>query len=708
MNRLSTLFLVLAAWLLAAPAVAQDSRLSIDARFVPKAAKPGDEVVLEILGDIEAGYHVYGAKDPGEATRLRVVDAGGLEAVGAVELPDGEPHTVGATTNYWVKGQIVLKQRFKVPATASGTLRLSGKLEYLACTEEFCDPPAKDPFAAKLTIEGGANDGSAASATNPSANPAAQAPVPVSGANVPSSLASSLLQPDSRVSLTARFVPSTAKPGDEVAFELACAIETGYHLYGRADPQPPRLRIVDGAGLEPVGEAEFPAGTAHGSGAATNYWVGGAATYTQRFKVTAQAATGVLRFRAVFEYLACTEEFCDPPAKVPVAARLTIEGGAAPGPDVPPADGGPAPENGEPARDPVPPRTGPVTLRQPKYSLDNGDDLMGSLWSLILLCIGGGLIALVMPCTYPMIPITFSFFTKQADARGGKVLPLALAYGIGIIGIFVLIGVAVGEVITAFAAHWITNLVIGGAFVVFAMTLFGFLVLQPPRFVNQLAGKAGKSGGVLGVFLMGATLVISSFTCTAPIVGSLLASVATAGRARVAFGMGVFGLTMAAPFVLLALLPGRVKALPKSGEWMNTLKVSLGFIELAAALKFFSNVDASLGLAVLPREVFLIAWAFVFTLLALYLFGLFAYRSVPIEGVAKVRNASGVLSLGFAFYCLFGTMGFSLDPVMTAFEPPYRLRAIDEHVIVADNHAEAMALAAKQKKWVLVNFTGFT
>jgi len=313
-----------------------------------------------------------------------------------------------------------------------------------------------------------------------------------------------------------------------------------------------------------------------------------------------------------------------------------------------------------------------------------------------------------MPCTYPMIPITFSFFTKQADARGGRVLPLALAYGLGIVLIFVVIGVAVGGVITVFAAHWLTNLVIGGAFVLFALTLFGWIVLQPPQFMNRLASSAGRSGGLVGVFLMGATLVVTSFTCTAPIVGSLLASVATAGRARVAFGMGVFGLTMAAPFVLLALLPGRVKKLPKSGEWMNTLKVSLGFVELAAALKFLSNVDIVLGWGILPREVFLGAWAFLFALLALFLFGSFAPRGEPVVGVSTARNGCGIASLLFAIFCGAGVSGLPLGFVMTAFEPNYQLRPVQEHEIVTDDHLAALELARREHKYVLVNFTGFT
>src|SRR5690606_32477557 len=140
----------------------------------------------------------------------------------------------------------------------------------------------------------------------------------------------------------------------------------------------------------------------------------------------------------------------------------------------------------------------------------------GSLLGFILLAIGGGIFALLMPCTYPMIPITISFFTKQAEARGGNVLPLSLAYGAGIILIFILIGVVIGPVILTFAAHPVTNIVIGVAFLLFALALFGVWTMQPPQFLMGAAGKASMKGGYAGVFLMGATLVVTSFTCTAP------------------------------------------------------------------------------------------------------------------------------------------------------------------------------------------------
>ena len=439
--------------------------------------------------------------------------------------------------DFWVEGSATLEQKFRVTDEAlNGPLELRGQVEYMACTEEFCDPPATDKFKASLTIEGG------------------KAPEPVKQGPFG----------DGRLKVHTTMRPAVVKPGDEGELEVVCDIEVGYHIYGGENANSPTQLVIIGApGLEPVGDAEVPMGFPHGE----DFWVEGSATLKQKFRVTDEAVNGALELRGQVEYMACTPEFCDPPATDAFRATVQIEGGKA---------GSVAVENGQArpteieAENPV--ESEEVTLRQPVNSLDDLGGGMGSLWSLILLCIGGGLIALIMPCTYPMIPITFSFFTKQAEVRGGRVLPLALTYGAGIVLIFILIGLLVGPIIIEFASHWATNLVIGGAFVFFAFVLFGWINLQPPQAVTRVAGKANTAGGLLGVFLMGATLVVTSFTCTAPIVGSLLAGAGSGEYSQldVAIGMGFFGLTMATPFVFLALLPGKVKQLPRRSSSCRT------------------------------------------------------------------------------------------------------------------------------------------
>ncbi len=333
----------------------------------------------------------------------------------------------------------------------------------------------------------------------------------------------------------------------------------------------------------------------------------------------------------------------------------------------------------------------------------------------LLAAIGWGLFTLVMPCTYPMIPITISFFTKQADQRGGTPLALSLAYGAGIVLVFVLIGAVFGSVIIPFATHPVTNLVIGIAFLYFAFVLFGVVNLQPPRFLLDIAGAASTRGGYVGVFLMGATLVVTSFTCTAPFVGSLLSFGASGGDlGRVALGMTVFGLTMAVPFVALSLVPGRIRALPRSGEWMNTLKVFMGFVEVAAALKFFSNSDLVWHWQLLSRELFLLLWGVIFAVAALYLFGAFARGSGVKPGPRRL--VSGAAALLFALYCLWGMSGKKLDFVMTALAPPYSggllgwnwYQSGSTWPIVADDYERALEQAKRDGKLLFLNFTGVT
>jgi thiol:disulfide interchange protein DsbD len=399
----------------------------------------------------------------------------------------------------------------------------------------------------------------------------------------------------------------------------------------------------------------------------------------QPLRVPVGTAPGNVPVAGVLDYQLCDENSCEAPDRVRFTATLVVEAGPARGAS---AVGDEVPSGGS-------------------------SPLGGSLWALLLACIGGGLFALVMPCTYPMIPITFSFFTKQADARGGRVLPLALVYGAGIVAMFALIGAlasVLGGYIVPFAAHWLTNVVIGVAFVLFGLSLVGLINLQPPAFLVSAAGRTRGVGGLVGVLLMGATLVITSFTCTAPVVALLLVPAVQSGDSlRPTLGMAVFGLTMALPFVCLALLPGRVRSLPRSGEWMNTLKVSLGFVELAAALKFFSNAEYVVELHVLPRETFFGIWIALFVALAAFLWGL-----VPRRTVGAGRRVGGLASLAFAGYCLYGALGYPLDFVMTALAPAYGARDVSAHELVVDDYEAAAARARAQGKLLLVNLTGFT
>lgn len=360
------------------------------------------------------------------------------------------------------------------------------------------------------------------------------------------------------------------------------------------------------------------------------------------------------------------------------------------------------------------------------------DTESSSLLRFLILAIGAGLFTLLMPCTYPMIPITISVFTKQAEARGGKVLPLALAYGAGIVLMFVLLGVILGPLMVKIAAHWATNLLIGGVFVFFALSLFGMIDLRPPAFMMKFAGSANTKGGYTGVFFMGLTLVVTSFTCTGPFVGTLIAAGAAGGVMHVALGMATFGATMAAPFVLLALLPGRMSTMPSAGAWMNTLKVFMGFVELAASLKFFSNADISLHLMIIPREVFLILWTAIAFVAGSYLLGRVNLKGESPDGeIGPGRMMAALVTISGGFYCLLGAMGYHLDgTVMNAMAPPptYSRGLVSTHqpvggaaiqlpagatregaaLVVVDDYDRAREIAQELGLGLILNFTAHT
>lgn len=487
-----------------------------------------------------------------------------------------------------------------------------------------------------------------------------------------------------KISFAARFDPPKAKPGQEVDFVVEISIVDGWHVYGSLEPNAPPIELVieEPFGLESAGEVRVPTGRRVEKGGIESFWLENTFELRKRMRVEEGESEGELTASGEVNYMICDPSVCLPPDSATVEASLEIL----------------AADSDIDTSAELPPDRIETERPGTADSIDWGE--------LILLAIGAGLLALAMPCTYPMVPITFSFFTKQADARGGNVLPLALTYGLGIVSIFVVIGVVFGPVIVPFATHPVTNGVIGIVFVVFALALFGLINLQPPAALQNLANQASSKGGYLGVFLMGLCLVVSSFTCTVPFVGTMLSLSAAGGMAKVIVGMAVFGLTMALPFVALSLIPGKVSAMPRAGEWMNTLKVTLGFVELAAALKFFSNVDLVVNNGIqdawISRELFAGIWAAIFAITAIYLFGAFSRGST----IGLKRRLTGLAFAGIAFYCGMGATGRELNYVMSAILPPSLHKG--RHEIVLEDIQVAFDKAIAADKLLLINFTGLT
>lgn len=462
----------------------------------------------------------------------------------------------------------------------------------------------------------------------------------------------------------------------------------------------------------------------------------GTATFTQRVELTEKN----YELKGYLKYGACNDENCLPPTSVD--AKVT----GSDGPDKA-ADKAEDKKAEEPAKEEAVPAD---TVQQPaavdsaaapvvavpidssaiqklwtpvidelKSFGTDGSDMSGKAWYYIFfLGFIGGLVALVTPCVWPIIPMTVSFFLKRSGDRK-KGLRDAITYGISIVVIYVTLGLVITTIFGASALNDLsTNAVFNILFflmlVVFAASFFGgFEITLPSSWGAAVDNKAEKTTGLLSIFLMAFTLSLVSFSCTGPIIGFLLVEVSTSGGSAMAptIGMLGFALALALPFTLFALFPTWLKSAPKSGGWLNCVKVVLGFLELAFALKFLSVADLAYGWHLLDRETFLALWIVIFTLLGIYLLGALKFpHDDPDERNTSVpRFFLALCSLAFAVYMVPGLWGAPLKAV-SAFAPPMSTQDFN----LAPVHIEAkfrdyeagMAYAKQTGKPVVVDFTG--
>lgn len=338
-----------------------------------------------------------------------------------------------------------------------------------------------------------------------------------------------------------------------------------------------------------------------------------------------------------------------------------------------------------------------------------------TLWLAILLGFGGGLLALVTPCVFPMIPLTVSFFIKRSESQTkGKFE--ALMYSFSIVLIYFLLSLpflvfnissgTLNEISTGAALNVFFFII----FVVFALSFFGFYEIRLPSFIANKADSASNVGGIVGIFFMAVTLAIVSFSCTGPILGSLLVSSLSGGKLNLAAGMTSFGLALALPFGLFALFPNMMKSLPKSGGWLNSVKVVIGFVELIFAIKFLSNADLVAHWGLLKRELFLGLWAVLGLGAFTYLMGWlkFPHDSGPVK-FSPVRLGAALLALLFTGYSAYGIAGNTLS-LFSGFPPPkfysYRVNPSDFSPI-KNNYEKALAKAKAENKLVMIDFTGW-
>lgn len=521
---------------------------------------------------------------------------------------------------------------------------------------------------------------------------------------------------------------------DEIEVTFSGKIDAGWHVYSTAlpadGPISATITTEKAEGAAPKGQL------GHRGNEINKYdnmfgmnlrYFENSVTFYQRYKLTGKT----YHVKGYLEYGSCNDEMCMPPMQV----EFDFKGeGPADAPAAEEAKAEPlAADTAKAVTDTA--NVDTTTAAAPQANIDStglwtpvidelqamngGDGSTDHSWIYIFLMgFGGGLVALFTPCVWPIIPMTVSFFLKRAKDKK-KGIRDAMTYGVSIIVIYLALGLAITAIfgassLNALATNAVFNIFFFLLLVVFALSFFGWFELTlPSSWTNKVDNKASSTSGLLSIFLMAFTLTLVSFSCTGPIIGFLLVEVSTSGSiAGPAVGMLGFAIALALPFTLFAMFPTWLKQAPKSGSWMNTIKVTLGFIELAFALKFFSVADLAYGWGLLDREVFLSLWIVIFGLLGLYLIGKLKFKSDG-EGSGAMPVPCiilGMLSLAFTVYMIPGLWGAPCKAV-SAFAPPmstqdFNLYNNEVHPRFKD-YEQGMAAAKAEGKPVLIDFTGF-
>lgn len=494
------------------------------------------------------------------------------------------------------------------------------------------------------------------------------------------------------------------KATDSVKVSLRADLDDGWHLY--AMEQPPggpiatSIKVPEGATYKIEGKVSSPEPITEFD---TNFNID-----TKFFKKFAEfevplvfeSDTSIDKVELDVRFQLCTDRLCLPPQTVRVSTTgsRVVKGIGV-------------------SSSTVPPQSDTVITRESETN-----DLSGFIWLAITL----GALSLLTPCVFPMIPITVSYFTNHSGKSKGKAVKLATIYSLGIISTFTLLGMLIAVFVGAaginlFAANPWVNMLIAAVFLFFALNLFGAYEIGVPsgllsRLDSLTRTKEGEGSGIIGALLMGLTFTLTSFTCTSPFVGTILVSASQGSWQMPLLGMFAFSVVFALPFFVLALAPQLVSQMPKSGGWMNSVKVTMGFLEVAAAMKFLSNIDVVWKIGFLTRDVVLAVWIAIGLILTVYLLGWFQlHHDSKTEKVGSVRLLSAIVTLAISFYLLTGLFGARLGE-LESFLPPdldgtrssLRSESSGEPDWLRNDLEKAKQVAKTENKRVFVDFTGYT
>ncbi|MBE0645869.1 MAG: thioredoxin family protein [Bacteroidetes bacterium] len=561
-------------------------------------------------------------------------------------------------------------------------------------------------------------------------------------------MASSLLAQEA-AKWTAKPVAATVKAGATVEVKVSADVIEGWHIYSTTPqeegPVPTEIEFAENAPLTRAGKIKQPKPIVkydENFGIDTEYYDKDVA-FTVTAKVKAGAKLGKQKVVVEVTFMACNDRMCLPPKTVEVPFDITIEAGEATaavdaqqtgadaemGPGADSATEGQQDAATEEMKD-------ADTESEDNESLGYGDERdvenakEEGLWAYIGLAMSVGALALLTPCVFPMIPITVSFFTKREAATRFQSVRDALIYSFGIIFTFTGLGILLALIfgasgINQFAANPWMNILIALVFIVFALNLFGlFEIVVPSGILTKLTIASGSGRGIASLLLMGLTFTLTSFTCTVPFVGTVMVAAAKGEIWWSIVGMLAFSSVFALPFFLLALFPSWLKSMPKSGGWLNSVKVVMGFLEFAAAMKFLSNVDLIWGLGILSRDLFLSFWVGIGVLITAYLLGKFELpHDSKLEKVGVFRMVWSMFFLGISIYIFTGLNDKPLGE-LDAFLPPMNYSETISAASLGDtgtiggsekseeatwysDYNEALVVAKEESKPIFIDFTGF-
>jgi thiol:disulfide interchange protein DsbD len=662
------------------PAATRPKEATLSAKVVPAEAKPGDAVTLTVTAEVAPGWHIYAHSktqpdDGPRVTQFDLFDTAGLVPRGdwTASPPPVEKKEPAFPTLPFVsyhEGEVSWSIPLAVPADAApGKKAIRVQAGYQVCSDQNCSFPGQWTLpAAELTILAAAPK--AAARDEKVAQAGAEPPVAASSLQPAKKDSSARIRPKA-ATLTASVEPKEGRSGAGVTFKVTAKLSPKWHIYtyakNPAEPGPTWFDLFDPAGLAIMGDwkasKEPHKPDAQAKGAPPLDYFEDEVTWSIPLVVPPGSEPGKRTLRVQAGYMVCNESNCSIPGQwtLPDVEFTVLPGGM---PAQPPSTcTNPAIQNllaaGLDSTSSLDP---PATTTAPSAESSKSDverESEKGLLPFLLTCALGGLFALAMPCVWPMVPITVNFFVKQGQKKAGATTGLAIAYCLAIIGVFTAIGLLCSIFFGAASLSklgnnpWL-NFAVAGLFLAFGLSLLGLFEIRLPNFLLNASAQGEGKGGIVGVMFMALTLTITSFTCTFPVVGGLLVMAANGSRVYPIIGMATFAAVLALPFFLLALSPGLLAKVPKSGDWMNAVKVVGGLVEIGAAFKFLNTAETAW---VVPSEAtfnaftVLAIWVVLALVCGIYLLGLF--RTDHDHEAVKVGPGRMILGSAFLFLALF-------------------------------------------------------